>query len=127
MRCRGSVPRRCSCLSETEDAERVPEFSACILAAAIGVADRAAKSRMGSIGVSDRLHAQRRFHIRCHCEPQRRKIKTVEQNRNIEFAVFPLQLRNIMAIGKTLKLSPSIPPPHTVRDPFESYGVPSMI
>ena len=70
-------------LRETEDAERVPEFSACILAAAIGVADRAAKPRIGFVRVSDRLHTERRFHVRCHCKPQRRQIKAVEQNRNV--------------------------------------------
>lgn len=34
-------------------------------------------------------------------------------------------LELVMAIGKTLILSPSFPPPHTVREPFSSYGAPS--
>ena len=70
-------------LRETKDAERVPELSACILTAAIGVTDRAAKPRIGFVCVPDCLHTERRFHIRCHCKPQRRQIKAVEQNRNV--------------------------------------------
>nr|DAL73412.1 MAG TPA: hypothetical protein [Caudoviricetes sp.] len=33
----------------------------------------------------------------------------------------------LIAIGNPLMLSPDFPPHHTVREPFNSYGVPSFI